>query len=186
MSQIQDSSLVKAIFAKDEYTSDIDEWVPEKKLHDSKPMHKKNKENSKYDTSIQRKKFECSFGNVNLENTLQRQYNTIDNSKPVTSKLSQMLIKWAQNSKVPSDHSSSMTPVEEDVVPQPMSNPKVKKKPKYNSSKPVFEKVLHKNEWSTYGSSFAEFPSHLFKPPAQASTGEMTLGSFSKSSVFRR
>jgi len=67
--------------------------VPEKKLHDSKPMHKKNKENSKYDTSIQRKKFECSFGNVNLENTLQRQYNTIDTSKPVTSKLSQMLIK---------------------------------------------------------------------------------------------
>jgi predicted RNase H-like nuclease (RuvC/YqgF family) len=135
-----DSELKRAIFKKDEYTSDLEESLPEKRLHTSKPKHSKIKENNKYDTAIQPKNLECSFGRNMLQNSIKTsQYNTADGPISKGSKLTQMLIKCAENSNVSSEQSSSLTPVEEDCVPKPIPPPKKKlvKKPKQS----VFEKV---------------------------------------------
>ena len=131
-------------------------------MHDSRPKRSKlQADNAKFDTN---QNFECSFGYMDMPLQM---YNTQSNHK---SKLSEMLIKCAENSSN-NDRQSSSTPVENEQIPEPVLPPKPI--PKNNTKsrkdfkrnhKSIYERCSYKNEWNRYGSSFTEYPSHLFKP----------------------
>ena len=154
------------------YSSDIEENKGTQDLHQSRPRHIKRQESSKYNISKQSKDFECSFGVNNLlSQKFSSHYQTFDNTKKNTGgKLTQMLLNCAQHSEQESNVSSSLTPVEEKDTPVPLKIPKPEKS--YQSFKNLkksrgskYDRIQYKNEWSSYGSSFSEFPSHLFKSP---------------------
>ena len=170
---MKDSSLNKAIFRKDSYQSDLEEDKPQL-WYQSKPKNIKKREDSKIDVSRRSNKFECSFGAMNMPlKKVVSHPQTFDGRNSKNSKLSQMLKTCAENSQFESEKSSSLTPVEENDVPMPFQRPSKEKtfkslrKSAFEKSKPQYERISYRNKWSSYGSSFTEFPSHLFKPPSK-------------------
>ena len=113
-----------------------------------------------------KQKLECSFGylempfkaqiNPSLKQSLQKKTKT-------NSKLSEMLSKCAENN-TPSSW-SSITPLEELPVPHPAPLPRPHRRPETKSYSTI-QSFSYKNAWSSYGSSFKEFPAHIFRPPS--------------------
>ncbi|CAI2368591.1 unnamed protein product [Moneuplotes crassus] len=166
---LKDESLQKAVFHKNSYYSDIDEAKDVQPVKKSKPRQSKRQESSKYDLIDQSKRVKSSYYKIDLKPKFSSNYHTSSDRKVCDGKLSRMIVDCGQNSGLDSQKSSTTTPIcrtnyssvkfgFKEAGLKSFENDKHRRNLEH--SRPSYT-----NQWSSYGSSFNGFPSHLFKPP---------------------